>query len=411
MAGMAMTMLSFEEARRRILDGVSALVPIELPLAEAWGCVMAKDVVTEYDIPPFSSSMVDGFAVRSADVVAASSQAPVQLRVAGSVRAGRPPETTVGWGEAARIGAAAPIPAGADTVVPAERVLLDGETVRIQAPPRPGEQIRPAGEDIRAGSVLVPAGRRLSAAELGMLATAGYGAALTYPKVRVAVVSIGELIEPGRPAGFGQVRDANSYSIVGGLRDVGAVPYRVGIVQNVEADLRESLLSNLSRADAFICAGGVGDEEGDRVSLVLAGMGQLETFRVAMRPGGTLGFGLVDGKPFFSVSAEPASAFVSWEFFVRPAVLKTMGRRDLGRPEVNAVLEVDVPGPGGATRFLPTRVSHREGAWRATPTGEGAPGLLGAVVHANGFMVLPPDDGAKSAGDRVRVQIFRPLER
>jgi molybdenum cofactor synthesis domain-containing protein len=411
MAGVAVTVLTFEEARRRILDGVSALVPIELPLAEAWGCVMARDVITEYDIPPFSSGMVEGFAVRSADVAAASPQAPVQLRVAGSVVAGRPPEITVGWGEAARITAAAPIPAGADTVIPADRAVFEGESVRIEAPAGPREQIRPAGEDIRAGSVLVPAGRRLSAAELGMLATAGYGAALTYPKVRVAVVSIGELIEPGRPAGFGQVRDANSYSIVGGLRDVGAVPYRVGIVQNVESDLRESLLSNLSRADAFICAGGVGEEEGDRVSLVLAGMGELETIRVAMRPGGIMGFGIVDGKPFFSLSSEPASAFVTWEVFVRPAILKTMGRRDLGRPEVSAVLEGDVPGPGGATRFVPTRVSHRQGAWRATPTGEGAPGLLGSVVHANGFMVLPPDDGAKRAGDRVRVQIFRPLER
>jgi molybdopterin molybdotransferase len=209
--------------------------------------------------------------------------------------------------------------------------------------------IRPAGEDVRAGSVLVPAGRRLSSAELGILATAGHGAALTYPKVRVSVVSVGELVEPGRPAGFGQVRDANSYALVGAVRDVGAVPYRVGIVQDLEADLRETLLSNLTRADVFICAGGVG-EEGDRIGLLVAGMGEVETYRVAMRP-------------------------------------------------------------GGMTRFVPALVSHRQGAWRALPTGPGAPNLLGAVVQANGFIVLPPEEESRAAGDRVRAQIFRPLER
>jgi molybdopterin molybdotransferase len=410
MADVATTMISVDEARRRILDGVVPLVPIELPLAEAHGCVMARDVVTEYDIPPFSSALVDGFAVRAADVAGASSQTPVLLRVAGWVLTGRPPETTVGWGEAARISANAPVPAGADTVVPAERVDVEGEMVRVRGAVELAANIRPAGEDVRAGSVLVPAGRRLSSAELGILATAGHGAALTYPKVRVSVVSVGELVEPGRPAGFGQVRDANSYALVGAVRDVGAVPYRVGIVQDLEADLRETLLSNLTRADVFICAGGVG-EEGDRIGLLVAGMGEVETYRVAMRPGGILGFGLVDGKPFFTLSSDPASAFMTFEVFLRPAILKTMGRRDVGRPEVNAVLDAALGGPGGMTRFVPALVSHRQGAWRALPTGPGAPNLLGAVVQANGFIVLPPEEESRAAGDRVRAQIFRPLER
>jgi molybdopterin molybdotransferase len=359
MADVATTMISVDEARRRILDGVAPLVPIELPLAEAHGCVMARDV---------------------------------------------------GWGEAARISANAPIPAGADTVVPAERLDVEGEMVRIGGGVELGANIRPAGEDVRAGSILVPAGRRLSSAELGILATAGHGTALTYPKVRVSVVSVGEFVEPGRPAGFGQVRDANSYALVGALRDVGAVPYRVGIVQDLEAELRETLLSNLTRADVFICAGGIG-EEGDRIGLLIAGMGDVETYRVAMLPGGILGFGLVDGKPFFTLPSDPASAFVSFEIFLRPAILKTMGRRDVGRPEVNAVLDAAIEGPGGTTRFVPAVVSYRQGAWRALPTGSGAPNLLGAVVQANGFVVLPPEEESGAAGDRVRVQIFRPLER
>jgi molybdopterin molybdotransferase len=411
MADMATTMLSVEETRRRILESVQPLAPIDLPLAEAHGCVMARDVVTEYDIPPFSSAMVDGFAARAADVVGASPQRPVTLRVAGRVLAGRPPEVTVGWGEAARISQGAPVPAGADAVVPASAARVEGESVLVGRPVQAGTAIRPAGEDLRAGSMLVPAGRRLSAAELGILATAGFGTALTYPKVRVAVVSVGELVEPGRPAGFGQVRDAVSYGLVGALRDVGAVPYRVGIVQDVEADLRESLLSNLSRADAFICAGGATEEEGDRIGLLLAGLGDVETYRAAMRPGGTIGFGVVDGQPFFSLPAEAAAALVSFEVFVRPAILRTMGRRDMGRPEITASLETSLPAAGGAARFVPARVSHREGAWRVRPTGPGAGNRLGAVVAANGLVLLDADDDPRSPGDRVRVQIFRPLER
>jgi molybdopterin molybdotransferase len=405
------TTISVDEARRRILDGVKPLAPIELPLAEAHGCVVARDVMSEYDIPPFSAATVEGFAVRAADVVGASSDTPVSLRVVGWILAGRPPDTTVGWGEAARISAGAPIPAGSDAVVSAQGVAVEADTARVVAPAQAGTNIRPAGEDVRAGSTLVPAGRRLSAAEMGILATAGFGAALTYPKVRVAVVSVGELVEPGRPAGFGQVRDANSYALVGGLRDVGAVPYRVGIVLAPEVDLRETLLSNLSRADAFICAGGADEAEGDRVGLLIAGLGDLETYRVAMRPGGVLGFGLVDGKPFFSLSGEPASTFVSFEVFVRPAILKTMGRRDVGRPEVGAVLDADIGEGDGLTRYVPARVSHREGAWRAMPTGPAASNLLGAMVHANGLIVLPPEESSRATGDRVRVQIFRPLER
>ena len=404
-------MLSVDQLRRRIMDEIQPLMPIDLPLAEAHGCVMARDVVTEYDIPPFSAASVDGLAVRSADVAGATSEAPVSLRVVGSVLYGHPPEATVGWGESARIAAGAPIPAGADSVVPGEAVRLDGDSARVLRPVEPGSFLRPSGEDVRAGSVLIPAGRRLSAPELGILAAAGYGTALTYPKVRVAVVSVGEFVEPGRPAGFGQVRDATSYALVGALRDVGAVPYRVGIVQNLETDFREALISNLSRTDAVICAGGITEEEGDRIGMMIAGMGAIETLRVAVRPGGTLGFGMVDGQPFFTVAPEPTAALVSFEVFLRPAILKTMGRRDLGRPEVTALLEKGLPASGGAARFVPAKVLHREGAWRAHPTGPGSDKLLGAMVEANGLITLGPDDGPRMAGDPVRVQIFRPLER
>jgi molybdopterin molybdotransferase len=403
-------LLSLDDARRRVLDGVAPLQPIELPLAEAYGCVSAADVAAEYDIPPFSASQIDGFAARSADVVTATMEAPVRLRVAGWALVGRPPEVTVGWGESVRVASGAPVPAGADCIVPAGSFEVDGEYVRVLQPVPAGYAIRPAGEDVRAGTVLVPAGRRLSAAELAAMATSGLGAALAYPKVRVGVVSIGEFVEPGRAAGFGQVRDANSYMLVGALRDVGASPNRIGIVRDIEKELREALSSNSLRADAFLVSGSpLGGVEA--VVTALGGMGDVRSHTAAVHPGGSVASGVVEGKPFFFLPGGATGAFVSFEVFVRPAVLRMMGRRDVARPELQAVLDEPVSGPAGMALYVPTRLSHKDGAWHASPTGPAAPDRVGSIVDANGLAVIPPGDTEIAAGERVRVQVFRPLDR
>jgi molybdopterin molybdotransferase len=404
--------IPLEEARRSIFGAVQSLAPIELPLAEAYGCVVAADVTTEYDIPPFSSAAVDGAAVRAADVISAGSDSPVLLRVAGWSRPGRPPEATVGWGEAVLCAAGAPLPAGADCVATGPGLGIEGSSVRVNLPVEPGQNVRPAGEDVGAGEVLAPATRRLSGAELGILATAGYGTVLAYPKVRVGVLSMGDLVEPGRPTGFGQVRDSNSYLLLGALRELGAVPYRIGIVRDVERELGETLASNLLRADAIVCSGEVTTREGEAgLPILLAGLGDLQTHRVAIDPGGTVVFGLVDGRPFFSLPPEPLAAAVAFEVLARPAFLKMMGRRDVTRPEVSAVLDEEVPGTEGVTGFVPASVGHKEGAWHARPLGPPAPGRLGAAAQGNGFVVVPPERASIPAGERTRVQIFRSLER
>jgi molybdopterin molybdotransferase len=407
MSVMQQPAVSIGDARRRILDAVPPLQPIELPLAEAYGCVAAAEVAAEYDIPPFSAAQEDGYAARSADVVGASPSAPVRLRLAGRVEAGRPPEVTVGWGEAVRVVVGAPVPAGADCVIPPALGAVDGEAIRVIDPVEAGAGIRAAGEDLTAGSVLVPEGRRLSAPEMGILATAGHGSVLAYPKVRVAVLSVGELVEPGRPTGFGQVRDVVSYLLLGALRDVGAVPYRIGIVTDPERQLRDAILSNALRADAFVVAGG--DAAGD-VSESLVGLGDVRTLDVAVHPGSNVGFGTIDGQPFFSLSGMPGSAFVSFETFVRPAVLRMMGRTDLGRPEVRAVLDRTPEGPEGVTLLVPARLTLREGRWHCEPTGPAAESRLGSVVQANALLTVAP--GAwPEPGSEVRVKVVRPLER
>lgn len=390
-----------DEAAARILEAIPPLQPIELPLAEAYGCVVASDVTTEYDIPPFSAAEVDGFAARSADIVAAAPGSPASLRLVGRSWRGRPPEVTVGWGEAVRIVAGAPLPAGADCVVAADLGTAEGETAVVTSPVAAGTNVSSAGEDVTAGSMLAPAGRRLSAAELGLLATAGYGSVPAYPRLRVGVMAVGELIEPGRPTGFGQVRDAASYLLLGAVRDVGAVPYRIGIVR--EADAREAVLSNTLRVDAFVVAGGLSSGLGP-----LGGVGELEELDVAVHPGARVAVGTVEGRPFFWVSDKPLAAFVAFELFVRPGLMRMMGRRDLKRPEVAAILDEPVSGPPGVAMFVPARMAHHDGAWHARPTGPAVEAHLGSLAEANALVALPPGG---ASGGQVRVRVLRPLER
>jgi molybdopterin molybdotransferase len=397
--------LSVDEVRSRVLGALDPLPPIELPLLEAHGCVLASDVIAEYDVPPVSTADYDGYAVRAADIHAAAPGAPVILRLAGWARVGRRPESTVGWGEAVRMEAGAPIPAGADSVVALDNCDADGQSLRVWQFVELGTGIRPAGEDFRAGDTLVPRGKRIAAPELGLLAASGRASAPVHARARVAVMSVGMLVEPGRPAAFGEVRDAASYLLYGAIRDAGAVPHRLAIVPGTEDDLRQALLSNVLRSDVFVCAG----DTGLMASGAAGGLGKVESFHVAVYPGGSLEFGEIEGRPYLGVPASSAAALVSFEAFVRPAILKMMGRTDLRRPEITAVLDEAVTGPDDAMLFIPVRVENRDGAWHARPTGPLKEQLLGAVTRANALAVVEPKQSPLKAGDPVRVQAFRSI--
>jgi molybdopterin molybdotransferase len=398
--------LSVDEVRSRILGAIEPLPPIELPLLEAHGCVLASDVIAEYDVPPVSTGEVDGYAVRAADIHAAAPGAPVTLRLVGWARVGNRPEATVGWGETVRLEAGAPIPAGADSVVPLENCDADGESVRVRQFVELGAGIRRAGEDVRAGHVLVPGGRRLAAPELGVLAAAGRASAPVHARVRVAVMSVGSLVEPGRSAALGEIRDAVSYLLYGAVRDAGAVPHRVGIVAEVESELREAITSNLSRADVVVCAGEAGQRGPEPMA---GGLGKVDAFRVAAYPGDALAFGDIEGAPYFGLPSNPAAALTCFEAFVRPAILRMMGRADLRRPEVAAILDEEVTGPTGVTLYVPMRVEHRDGAWHARPAGALGAGLLSTVARANALAVVEASETPLDVGNRVRVQALRTL--
>jgi molybdopterin molybdotransferase len=400
-----------EEARERVLSQIAPLQPLELPLTEVEGCVLAEDVFAPADIPDFASSAMDGFAVRSSEVAGASPGSPVELRIVGRALIGRRPETTVGGGEAIRIATGAPVPAGADCIVPIENCDVVGETVRIVAGSPEGKHVRPAAEDVRAGEVLLKEGSRLGAPELGLLASAGFSHPLVHPRPRVVVLSTGdELVAPGQAPEFGQIRDSNAYLLFGALREAGAVPVMAGIVRDEVDELREIVLSHLVQADAFISSGGVSVGERDVVKAAFFRRGDLDFYKVAMQPGMPQGFGHIEGKPFFGLPGNPVSVFVSFEVFIRPALRKMMGRRQLFRPQVKARLEADVAGPKGKTQFARVRVKRTKEGWVATPTGGRGSNLIATVSRANGLAIVPSGVEVAPAGSEIQVMVFRPTE-
>jgi molybdopterin molybdotransferase len=405
-------LVPLETARETVLSQIHPLPPIELPLTDAFGCVAAADIKAAIDLPEFASSGMDGYAVRAADVASAAPGSPAELTVVGRAMIGHRPEATVGMGEAVQIATGAPIPSGADAVVPIENAELpDEDVVRLFEAVDEGRHVRPKGEDVQEGTVLVPAGKRLGAPELGLLANAGVPHPLVHPRPRVIVLSTGdELVPPTESPTFGQVRDANAYTLFGALREVGAIPVLAGIVHDDPEALKEAVFSYEIQADAFVSSGGVSVGERDVVKAAFFKHGDIAFSRVAMQPGMPQGFGFIEGKPFFGLPGNPVSVFVSFEMFVRPAMLKMMGRGHLGRPEVSAALTHDVTGPRDKTVFVRVELVRGADGWQATPTGGRGSNLISTVARANGLAVLPPGMGTASAGEHVSVLLFRATE-
>jgi molybdopterin molybdotransferase len=404
-------LLSVDEARERVLSQISPLASLQLPLTEAYGCVLAEDAIAIESLPAFASSAMDGFAVRAVDVSGASPTAPVELKIAGRAMIGRQPEATVGGGEAVRIATGAPIPAGADAIVPIENAEATGDLVQLFEAPSPGAHVRPAGEDVTEGDVLVPSGKRLGPPELGLLANAGFPHPIVHPRPRVVILSTGdELVPPTETPEFGQVRDANAFTIFGALRDAGAIPVMAGIIRDDVEALKESVFSYLIQADAFVSSGGVSVGERDVVKAAFFRRGEVDFYKVAMQPGMPQGFGNIEGKPYWGLPGNPVSVFVSFEIFVRPAILKMMGRTRLGRPEITATLTADVAGPKAKTQYARVDVKRGPDGWTAEPTGARGSNLISTVSRANGLAIVPTGTEVAPAGSEVRVMLFRAAE-
>lgn len=400
-------MRTVAEVRKDILDAVQPLKPVTVPLLDAWGCVLVDDARAPFDIPTFASSAMDGYAVRSEDVA----DAPVSLKRVGSAYIGKTPDAEVGPGQTMWIATGAPVPPGADCIAPKEDVTSEPDSVTVHKSFAPGQFVRPPGQDLKEGDVVVPAGKILAGPELGNLSTAGFAKVRVYPKVRVCVVSTGdELVEPGSKPAYGQIPDGNGYTISGCLKELGISPVRPPIVPDDEDLLREVFVSNAPDVDAFISSGGMSVGDLDLVRKVVEELGKIDAYKVAMQPGMPQAFGVVEERTYFGLPGNPVSVFVSFELFIRPALLKMMGRTDLDRPVVTAAIDEDMDGLPDKTRYSRVFVYRDNGTWRARSTGPAASNLLGTVVKANGLAVIPPGVQLLKAGEPVQVQIYRPLE-
>lgn len=399
-------MLSVEEAAEKFLSHFAPLEVETVPILEALGRVLAETVTAPMDVPPLSNTAMDGYAVRSEDVASARPEAPVRLQIAADLAAGYVLEQPVQPGTAVRIMTGAPIPPGADAVIPFEDVQVQNGQVIVSRPISPGKNVRQAGEDVRKGQVVLEPGAVLKPAAIGMLAALGHATVRVHRRPRVAILSTGdEVIDIDALWQPGKIRDANSYSNAAQVLKYGGIPIRLGIARDTVEELTAKIRAGLEqKVDLFLTSGGVSVGDFDVVKKVLAAEGEIAFWRVRMKPGKPLAFGLIQGVPILGLPGNPVSAMVSFEMFARPAILRMLGYRDLARPTVEAVLLDSIPRKDNRRHYVRVTLSRGgDGDLYARLTGDQGSGILLSMVKADGLAIIPEDVDHLDAGSKVKV--------
>jgi molybdenum cofactor synthesis domain-containing protein len=404
-------LVPLERVRHEIVSACPRLGAQVVPLAAAVGCVLANTVEAAHDVPPFANTAMDGYALRAAD----TAEAPVELRVVGVIAAGTAPAFDVGLGEAARIMTGAPMPAGADAVVMIERTRPlgeDGAAVTVEVKAAPGDYVRLAGDDLRAGQPVVDAGTVLAPAHLGLLASIGVDDVSVYPPARVGVLSTGdELVDGSASLSPGQIRDANRPVLLALLRQAGCSALDLGIAPDDEDVIGHQVERALDDddCDALIVTGGVSVGDFDYVKAVIDTLDKSWWWQIAVRPAKPLAFGVRRGKPVFGLPGNPVSSMVSFELFARPALRRMMGHVDLTRPEVEAIAdEAFVRRPDGKVHLVRVVASWGDdGRLHVRSAGGQASHILSAMAAANGLAVVPDGPGIE-AGARAKVMLLTP---
>jgi molybdopterin molybdotransferase len=394
-------MLTYDEALAQILGGIAPLPPVVLPLAEALGCVLAEDVTAPFPLPPFANSSMDGFAVRAADLA----QMPVTLPVQGDIPAGALSVPALDAGKVLRIMTGAPIPQGADAVVPVEETEAAGGGVRFRETVTAGQCVRPAGEDVVAGSVVLSAGELVRAAHVGMAASVGRASLWVRPRPRVAVLSTGdELVEPGATLQPGQIYNSNAYALAAAVAEAGGVVTHRIHARDTAPALRAALDAGAG-ADVLVSSGGVSVGDYDFVKDVFAERGTLDFWRAAIRPGKPVAFGRWGETLFFGLPGNPVSSLVTFELFARPALRRLAGRADAARTPVQATLTEDAAHAPGRQSYQRAVVTPDTvtGGYFVRPLSRQGSGMLSALVEANALLVLAPDAARFPAGASVPV--------
>lgn len=409
-------MISVEEALERILSYVSVLEPEEQPILDALGQVVADDIISPIDIPPLDNTAMDGYAVRAADTRGASEAAPVTLRVTGELAAGYVFDGEVAPGAAVRIMTGAPVPRGADSIVPFEETdepsgrnfgsfAKSRNSVGILKAAEPGANIRRAAEDVTRGQPIIARGAVLHPAQIGVLASLGMATVRVHRRPVVAILSTGdEVKEPGTPLRPGQIYDSNAYSIAAMVAANGGIPRRLGIAKDTVEALTAKLHEGLD-ADMLVTSAGVSRGDYDVVKDVLAKEGQVDFWTVRMRPGKPLAFGAFPSGgrrvPHIGLPGNPVSSMVSFELFGRPAIYTMLGRSDWQRRTVRAIADEPIANPDARRVYARAIVTQRDGRWHAALTGPQGSGILTSMAVANAFAIVPEDVPGVAAGDEV----------
>lgn len=412
-------MLSVEEARDKILALVSVLEEEECPLLDTIGQVLAQDIISSIDVPPLDNSAMDGYAVRYKDVKGATFNSPKELQIAGLLAAGQLAYQEVKSGTAIRIMTGAPIPPGADTVVPFEETdeeerksagySLDSVSIRKEVPW--GFSVRSAGEDIRKGDLVLPKGVILRPSELGVLASLGYQRIPVIRRPVVAILATGEeLLEPGQKASLGKIYDSNSYSVAASVLRCGGIPKMLGIAHDTPESINLKLDKGLE-ADLVITSAGVSKGDYDIVKYLLTQRGEIAFWSVRMRPAKPLAFGMLRGAgnkeiPLLGLPGNPVSAMVAFEVLGRCAILKMMGRSNLERPIIEAVLEDKLSNHDGRRVYARAIIKNRNGIYYAKLTGPQGSNLLTSMTRANGLAICPENIQVLDVGERVKVRML-----
>jgi molybdopterin molybdotransferase len=372
-------------------------------LLDSLGRVLGEDIVAPWNIPLCNNSAMDGYAVQAADCTVV----PASLRVTGYIPAGGDVPGPVDPGCAIRIMTGAPLPPGCDAVIPVEETDGGREFVTVTSPVTPRQHIRFAGEDVRGGETIMPAGTLIRPAEISMLASCGKVFVPVFRRARVAILSTGdELIEPGEPLTSGKIINSNALSLAAAVREAGAVPIILGIARDNADSHREKIREGLT-ADVLITSAGVSAGDRDLVRDILGELGVAQVFwRVDIKPGGPTAFGLYQGKPVFSLPGNPVSTMVTFEEFVRPALLRMMGHRRVFRPFVKAVLQGEARKKPGKINFFRVKLAFENGRYLAYSSGDQNTGILKTMLLADAIALLPADRTSFLPGEEVDVQVL-----
>jgi molybdopterin molybdotransferase len=400
-------MISADQALQIVLENVAALGVERIAILEALGRVLAEEIRSSRDIPGFDNSAMDGYAVRAADVANASEASPVKLKVVETVGAGQMPTRHVSAGEVVRTMTGAPIASGTDAIIPVERTRGTGDVVEFLATAESGAFIRPRGEDLRLGELVMSAGKPLTPADLGMLASVNRAMVEVIRRPRVAIVATGdELVDVDQAPTGAQIVNSSAYALAGAVREAGAEPTILKVARDDAREIRDRLAEAMT-FDAVLSTGGVSVGQFDHVKGALDELGMRQLFHgVAQKPGRPLKFGTVGYRPIFGLPGNPVSTLVCFYLYARPAILKMRGIRGVGLPRVVARCGVDIKTSKDLTEFVRVKLARDREGWTATPTGGQGSGIFSSLSRADGLLIGPSTETILKAGAQATVLLL-----